>query len=110
MKNSELRRALQAAAKQADEKSTFEAGSELEAVNKGIYDLFSDTKDVYKQANGNGPHRNVSLLGTMRVKRHLRKSGQNHRQMSFATMLEWLVENWVSVVKILFSIITMFII
>lgn len=106
-KRDDLKSMLANVSAKVEKEKKFEGNEEMLKANQNAIKLFSQPNDVFSQ-DGEGVQRNVTNLGTGRVRRYLRRSNVDWKVMDATSLFNWLFENWDKVLRVLFTIFTIF--
>jgi len=107
LRNRDLKKALVKASVKADQDDLLK-DEDLIKANNQVYKLFGDDQD-FIASDGNGVPKNVTFLTMFRVRRYMKRKGVEWKQMDSTSILNWLLENWVDVLKVIMSVLFIFI-
>lgn len=105
-----LKRALAQAAKKAKADCRYQGNDPLLGLNDRAITLFHSKPPLYSSRRRRDPTTNITRRSLRRVNRQMRRKGQDWREMDFQSIIDWLVENWDRILKLLLTLLPLFLI
>jgi hypothetical protein len=105
-----LKRALAQASKKAKADCRYQGKEDMLKLNDRAVILFSSEVPLYSDRKRKDPTTNITRRSLRRVNRLMRREGQNLIKMDFQSILDWIYENWDRILKLLLTLLPLFLI
>lgn len=105
-----LKRALAQVSKKAKADCRYQGNTSMLKLNDRAVILFNSTVPLYSDRKRRDPTTNVTRRSLRRVNRLMKRKGQDPSKMDFQSILDWLYENWDRILKLLLTLLPLFLI
>jgi len=100
-----LQDAMQEVAAKVDKETKYATQPSLAEANTKAMKLLSSGDPLYRDINGRP--RNIRFIALFRANVHVRRQGIDWTRVSWELLLEWLYENWTTILKVLMSLLVL---